>query len=78
MMIRLAQIAIIALILSVVVSCCNRVPKQETVKESRVKSVYYNEFQFPYEIIEVDGTQYLVNYQGGIIPLVTDSTKTAR
>jgi hypothetical protein len=54
---------------------CGDRPSSDSEVGKRIKFKYSNnEGQFQYEIIEVDGIEYLTSSRGGIYPLVKDTT----
>lgn len=64
-------ILILAIAVLGLTSCQNFAPtptNRITLKESTLPS------DFRYEIIEVDGVEYIATSRGGICPLVTDTT----
>lgn len=48
--------------------------KQTTQTNSRIKSKGVFHLYATYEIIEIDGVEYVSTYQGGLCPLVKDTT----
>jgi uncharacterized lipoprotein YehR (DUF1307 family) len=65
---------LIALTLVLVLTGCGNSEEAKTQVEPRIKGKGVFHLYATYEIIEIDGVEYVATYNGGICPLVKDTT----